>query len=65
MKIDSHTEFPTRECPNCAVEVPTNENRCPICGYEFPGRGPLQRNLLWIVAFLLALLLIPLLLSLR
>ena len=65
MKIDPHAKFPTRECPGCAVEVPANENRCPICGYAFPGRGPLQRNLPWIVAFLLALLLIPLWLSLR
>ena len=54
-----------RECPGCAVDVPANENRCPICGYEFPARGPLHRNLLWIVALFLALLLIPLLLSLR
>lgn len=65
MNIDPHSDFGTRECPQCAVEVPANENRCPICGYEFPGRGPLQRNLIWIVALLLALLLIPLLLSLR
>ena len=36
MKIDSQTDFGTRECPGCAVSVPTNENRCPICGYEFP-----------------------------
>ncbi|HOE00060.1 MAG TPA: zinc ribbon domain-containing protein [Kiritimatiellia bacterium] len=65
MKIDPHANFGTRECPNCAVEVPANENRCPICGYEFPVRGPLQRNLLWIVALLLLLLLWPLLRSLR
>ncbi|MBP7008573.1 MAG: zinc ribbon domain-containing protein [Kiritimatiellae bacterium] len=54
-----------RECPGCAMEVPANENRCPICGYEFPGRGPLHRNLVWIVLLMLALLLIPLFLSLR
>ena len=65
MKIDPLATFPTRECPGCAVDVPANENRCPICGYEFPARGPLHRNLLWIVALFLALLLIPLLLSLR
>lgn len=26
----------TRECPSCACEVAANENRCPICHYEFP-----------------------------
>lgn len=65
MKIESHADFGTRECPGCAVEVPANVNRCPICGYEFPGRGPLQRNLIWIVVLLLALLLIPLFWALR
>ena len=65
MKIDSQSDFGTRECPSCACEVSANENRCPICGYEFPGRGPLHRNLIWIVLLLLALLLIPLFLSLR
>ena len=65
MKIDAHSDFGTRECPGCATEVPANENRCPLCGYPFPGRGPLQRNLGWIVALLLVLLLIPLLLALR
>ena len=65
MKIDPQREYPARECPGCAVEVPANENRCPICGYEFPARGPLHRNLLWIVLLFLSLLLIPLFLSLR
>ena len=65
MKIDPQKEYPARECPGCAVEVPANENRCPICGYEFPARGPLHRNLLWIVLLFLSLLLITLFLSLR
>ena len=65
MKIAPQAKFGTRECPGCAVEVPAKENRCPVCGYEFPGRGPLQRTLLWIVLLLLALLLIPLLLAQR
>ena len=64
MPIDPHADFGTRECPGCAVEVPANENRCPICGYTFPARGPLHRHLLWIVLLCLALLLIPLLLAL-
>ncbi|HOU20675.1 MAG TPA: zinc ribbon domain-containing protein [Kiritimatiellia bacterium] len=65
MKIDPQAKHGMRECPGCAMEVPANENRCPICGYEFPGRGPLHRNLVWIVLLMLALLLIPLFLSLR
>jgi hypothetical protein len=65
VKIEPQTKFAMRECPGCAVEVPANENRCPICGYAFPGRGPLHRNLVWIVLLMLALLLVPLLLALR
>lgn len=64
MKIDAQHDFGTRECPGCACEVPANSNRCPICGYAFPARSGLQRGLPWIVAGLLALLLLPLLLSL-
>ena len=63
MKVNPHSHFGTRECPGCAVDVAANENRCPICGYEFPGRGPLHRNLIWIVLLFLALLLIPIFLS--
>ena len=64
MKIDSQHDFGKRECPGCAMEVPANCNRCPICGYAFPRRSGLQRGLAWIVALLLVLLLLPLLLSL-
>ena len=65
MKIEPQAEFGTRECPGCAFEVPANENRCPVCGYEFPVRGPLHRNLLWLVLLMLALLLLPLLRALQ
>ena len=65
MKIDPQARFPTRECPGCAVTVPANENRCPICGYDFPVRGALRRNLWWLVPLMLALLLLPLLSALR
>lgn len=64
MTIDPTHDFGSRECPGCACNVPANENHCPICGYAFPGRSPLQRRLPWIVALLLTLLLLPLLLSL-
>ncbi len=65
MKIDPQSDFGTRECPGCAVEVPANENRCPICGYEFPARGRMHRHLWWLALLALALLLLPLLRALR
>lgn len=47
-----------KECPNCAVEVPGQSQRCPICGYEFP-RG--KSGLFRLVAIVLIILfLIPL-----
>jgi hypothetical protein len=64
MKIDCQHDFGKRECPGCACEVTANSNRCPVCGYAFPARSGLQRGLWWIVALLLALLLLPLLASL-
>lgn len=36
----------------------------PFAAIYFRGAGPLQRNLVWIVALLLGLLLLPLILSL-
>ena len=36
MKIDPNADFGTRDCPGCGVEVAANQNRCPICKYEFP-----------------------------
>ncbi len=58
MRADAHREFGRRECPSCATEVAANENRCPICGYEFPNPTPLQRDLrLWGALLMLALLL--------
>jgi predicted amidophosphoribosyltransferase len=65
MRIDPHANYPTRECPGCAVEVPANENRCPICGYEFPVRGRLHRHLWWIALGLILLFLLPVLRALR
>ncbi len=46
------------------MQVPANSNRCPVCGYAFPGRSGLQRGVVWIALLLLALLLLPLLLPL-
>lgn len=45
MKIDAQRTFPPRECPSCACEVPSNSNRCPICGYVFPAPTAVQRSL--------------------
>ncbi len=36
MRIDPEKRFGKRACPGCATEVDANQNRCPICGYEFP-----------------------------
>ena len=59
MKIESDRDFGTRECPSCAVEVAANQNRCPICGYDFPQPGPFRKNaLVWVgVVVLIAVIL--------
>ncbi len=58
MKIDTDRDFGTRECPACATEVPANNNRCPICGYEFPNPTPMQRGVrLWGALLMLVILL--------
>jgi hypothetical protein len=59
MKIEAQKSFGTRECPSCATEVPANNNRCPICSYQFLQPTPIQRNLKFIGAIvMLALFLI-------
>jgi len=45
VNIDPQQSFPSRECPSCACEVPSNNNRCPICGYVFPTPTATQRSL--------------------
>ncbi len=48
-----------KECPNCAVDIPDDASVCPICGYEFPGRGALPWKpvaVVVLIAFLLPLL---------
>lgn len=61
MRIRDDVDFGTRECPGCACEVAANENRCPICGYEFPAPRGLHRGSAWIAVGLLALFAGPLL----
>jgi len=31
----------TRECPNCAVDIPEDAAVCPICRYDFPKKATL------------------------
>ena len=62
MRVDDSRKFGARECPACACEVEANQNRCPICGYEFPAPSALQRGLKWGGAFLMLLLLLLVLL---
>ncbi len=53
MRVDERCDHGTRECPSCACVVAANENRCPICGYEFPNRPVGQRR--WLAAIGLTL----------
>lgn len=43
------------ECPGCAVEVDSDNETCPICGYEFP-RQPLSLKIGVLVLIILMLL---------
>jgi predicted amidophosphoribosyltransferase len=54
MNIDPDKTYATRECPGCAMDVPENNNRCPICGYEFPHPSPFKKHVWpWIVLAIL------------
>jgi len=44
VKISVQKTYPQRECPSCAGEVPSNNNRCPICGYLFPQPTLVQKS---------------------
>ena len=56
MKIEAQKSFGTRECPSCAMEVPANNNRCPICGCIFLRPTPTQRNMKLIGAIVMLVL---------
>ncbi len=62
MRIEAKKDFGSRECPACAVSVPANSNRCPICGYFFPAE-PRPRRTARIAAALLMLFLLALMLA--
>jgi len=56
LRIDPEKPFGMRECPGCAMDVPENNNRCPICGYDFPNPTPRQKHMkLWGAIIMLAL----------
>ncbi len=61
MKIDAGHDFGTRECPGCAMQVEANHNRCPVCGYEFPQPGTLQKSTRWGALVLLIIFVVVLL----
>lgn len=65
MNVNPDAKFGKRECPSCACEVPVNENRCPICGYEFASLPGRQSFRLWAALTLLGILLALLLGLLR
>ena len=64
MRIEAQKDFGTRECPSCGLDVPVNENICPVCGYEFPNTPEPSRTVAvvgWIVfGILLAAILLAL-----
>jgi len=43
----------TRECPGCAMEVDTDAEVCPICGYEFPKQSTAMKVMVWVMMILL------------
>ncbi|PAU94388.1 hypothetical protein CK503_06190 [Aliifodinibius salipaludis] len=44
-----------KECPGCAVEVDTDAEVCPICGYEFPSQPLSFKIAAWMMIILLLL----------
>ncbi len=63
MRIDTGRSFGRRECPACACDVAANNNRCPICGYEFPNRTAGFRTFRWFAAVIMLVLLLSLILA--
>lgn len=46
-----------KECPSCAMEIDAKNQRCPICGYEFPQQ---KTSIKWIAVLLIVLFTYPL-----
>jgi hypothetical protein len=49
-----------RDCPSCASEIPSDMDRCFICGYEFAGKPSNRPWRLWVALLLLIVFLFPL-----
>lgn len=64
MRVDAGKDFGTRECPSCGLDVAVNENRCPVCGYEFPAASTPSRPLAIIGLVLFGLIIAAILLML-
>lgn len=58
MRIDTNRTFGERECPSCSTQVPANNNRCPICGYEFPAAHPALQKVYWTAGIILLIALL-------
>lgn len=41
-----------KECPSCAVEIDSDLEICPICGYEFPQQSLALKVAAWIMILL-------------
>ncbi len=48
-----------KECPSCAMEVDSDHEECPVCGYEFPDHSKTFKliAILLVLIFLLFFLL--------
>ncbi len=64
MRIEADKNFGTRECPSCGLEVAINENRCPVCDYEFPNPPAPPRPLAVVGWVLFGILLAAILITL-
>jgi len=58
LKIDPDKAYGKRECPSCATWVTKNNNRCPICKYEFGTQPTWQAPLLLVIAIITILALL-------
>lgn len=47
-----------KECPGCAVEVNSEAEVCPICGYEFPRQSKSIQIMAWVMVVLIILWLV-------
>jgi RNA polymerase subunit RPABC4/transcription elongation factor Spt4 len=47
-----------KECPGCAIDVDSDEEICPYCGYEFPPASKTTAIAAWIFIVLILLWLI-------